>query len=59
MKRERGKRRVFKTKATVLVRCVGCQKKRRISAGEIAPGEVPLCPDDMMPMVPVTATIIL
>ena len=35
----------------VIVKCLGCGKKREIKVGEIPHGETPMCPDCLMPMV--------
>lgn len=41
--------------AIVKVRCVACGDTRDITAGEIAPGEVPMCRRCFSPMVAVEA----
>ena len=43
------------SKAVVIVKCVGCGHKQEIKAGEVAPGDHPMCPKCFMPMVPVKA----
>jgi hypothetical protein len=40
---------------TVITKCVSCNEKREIKAGEVPPGEHPMCEKCFMPMVPVEA----
>lgn len=42
-------------KVAVEVRCIGCKSTREIKAGEIAPGDHPMCTKCGMPMVAVEA----
>jgi hypothetical protein len=37
---------------SVKVRCVQCKATRNIKAGEVAPGDHPMCTQCYMPMVP-------
>lgn len=48
---------IAKTEAgpVVTTRCVGCKKTREIRAGEVAPGDHPMCDDCGMPMIAVGA----
>jgi len=43
------------TVAVVKARCIGCKSTREIKAGEIAPGDHPLCTKCHMPMVAIGA----
>lgn len=40
---------------SVKVQCVLCRGQRKIKAGEVKPGDQPMCEKCMMPMVPVEA----
>jgi hypothetical protein len=40
----------------VKVRCMMCHAERRIKAGEIEPGDHPMCDRCLIPMVPIEAT---
>ena len=39
----------------VITKCVGCGKKREIKAGEIEPGDQPMCDECYMPMIATAA----
>lgn len=41
----------------VIVRCAQCSKRREIGPGEIPKGEVPMCDECFVPMVPVRAVL--
>lgn len=40
-----------KKEVVVVAKCIGCGKKRDIRAGEVAPGDMPMCDECFMPMV--------
>ena len=44
-------------KPGVKVRCMYCQTERTIMAGEVKPGDHPMCSKCYMPMVPVQAVL--
>ncbi len=41
----------------VIAKCVGCGHKKEIKAGEVAPGDQPMCPKCYMPMVATKAVV--
>ena len=45
----------MKAITVIIVKCVGCQAKRAVKAGEVAPHEQPTCERCGMPMVPIKA----
>lgn len=40
-----------KVEVVVIAKCVGCEHKQEIKAGEIPDGEIPTCPKCFMPMI--------
>lgn len=42
---------------TVTAQCIGCGARREIRAGEIAPDDMPMCDQCMMPMIAVSAKV--
>ena len=42
---------IFNMEKVVIAKCVGCDNKREIKAGEVSDGEMPMCDVCFMPMV--------
>jgi NAD-dependent SIR2 family protein deacetylase len=51
------KRKGTTARPVVIVKCVQCNKRREIGPGEIPNGEVPMCDECYVPMVPVRAEL--
>lgn len=41
----------------VVAQCVGCKHERKITAGEVKPGDMPMCDKCYMPMVAKSAKV--